>query len=181
MPVPASLRFTYEDYLRLPEVRQYEILDGELYMVPAPVPYHQRVSRRLLVPLTLFVEDHQLGVVLDAPIDVVLSATDIVQPDILFVGRERLDIIGETHLTAAPDLVVEILSPATALRDRTTKAKLYARHGVRELWLADVEARTIEILTNAGAGFERRSLFSAVETLTSPLLPGLEIPLVSVF
>jgi Uma2 family endonuclease len=181
MSMPASLRFTYEDYLRLPEIRQYEIVDGDLYMVGAPVPNHQRVSRRLLIPLTLHVEERRLGEVLDAPCDVVLSATDVVQPDILFVSKERLGIIGATHITAAPDLVVEVLSPATAERDRTTKAKLYARHGVKELWLADVETKTIEVFTNTGAGFERMARYSATETLKSVLLPDLEISLAAVF
>lgn len=181
MPVPASLRFSYEDYLRLPEVRQYEILDGELYMVPAPVPYHQRVAVNLTFALLGFVRPRDLGEVLDAPCDVVLTATDVVQPDVLFVSKDRVAIIGETHLTAAPDLVAEVLSPATAERDRTTKAKLYARHGVKELWLADPAAKTIEVLVNRGQGFERVARYGQAETLKSVLLPDLEIPLASVF
>ena len=181
MTAPASLRFTYDDYLLLSEDRRYEIIDGDLFMTPAPTPYHQLVSANLGSALRDFVLERQFGRVLYAPCDVVLSATDIVQPDILFVAADRLSIIGEKYISEAPDLVVEVLSPATALRDQNLKTKLYARFGVRELWIADPERKTVEVLVNAGNGFRRESLFDADDTLRSPLLPGLEIPIAEVF
>src|SRR6266496_19293 len=100
MAVAPSLRYTYDDYLLLPEDRRYEILDGDLFMTPAPTPYHQLVSKRIEFPLDEHVRRNQLGEVLDAPCDVVLSSTDIVQPDILFIAAERLSIIGEKFITA---------------------------------------------------------------------------------
>lgn len=181
MSVPAALRFTYQDYLLLPEDRRYEILDGDLFRTPAPTPYHQRVSRNIEVMLDSYVRSHGLGEVLDAPCDVVLSATDVVQPDILFIVTDRLSIIGEKYISQAPDLVVEILSPATAERDRSLKTKLYARFGVRELWIADPEAKTIEVLVNTREGFRRDALFGRGQVLRSPLLPGLEISINQVF
>jgi Uma2 family endonuclease len=181
MTVSPALRFTYDDYLLLPEDRRYEIIDGDLFMTPAPTPYHQLVSINLGSSLRDFVLEHRLGRVLYAPCDVVLSPTDVVQPDILFVASDRLSIIGEKYISEAPDLVVEILSPATADRDQDLKKKLYARFGVREFWLADPEKKTVEVFVNTTEGFRRESLFGAGETLRSPLLPGLEIPLAEVF
>lgn len=181
MTVPASLRFTYQDYLLLPEDRRYELVDGDLYMTPSPATRHQRISRNLELILHLHVTERDLGEILDAPCDVVLSATDVVQPDILFVSKERLSIIGEQNVSAAPDLVVEILSPATQDRDRGIKAKLYARAGVKELWIVDPETRTIEVMTNREEGFRREALHDKMGTLRSPLLTALEIPLEKVF
>ncbi len=80
-----ALRFTYQDYLQLPEDRRYEIVDGDLYIVPAPIPYHQKVSRNLEFQLHQHVQAHDLGEVFDAPCEVLLSKTDVVQPDILFI------------------------------------------------------------------------------------------------
>lgn len=139
MTTSASLRFTYDDYLLLPEDRRYEVIDGDLLTTPTPGTPHQRIVGNLYLRLCLYVEDHQLGEVLIAPCDVVLSPTDVVQPDLLFVAASRAAIVGEKFISAAPDLVVEVLSPSTEDRDRTVKTKLYARFGVRELWIADPE------------------------------------------
>ena len=181
MGASTALRFTYQDYLLLPEDRRYEVIDGDLFMTPAPTPYHQLVSKRIGHVLDDFVEKNRLGMVLYAPCDVVLSETDVVQPDILFVSAGRLAIVGEKFISAAPDLIVEVLSPATETRDRVAKTKLYAKKGVRELWFADPEAKTIELLVNSGEGFRREALAGSTETLRSVLLEGLEIPLDSVF
>ncbi len=181
MTCSTALRFTYQDYLLLPEDRRYEVIDGDLFMTPAPTPYHQLVSKRIERMLDDFVEKNHLGLVLYAPCDVVLSETDVVQPDILFISAGRLSVVEEKFVSAAPDLVVEVLSPATATRDRVAKSKLYARTGVRELWIADPVARTIEVLVNSQEGFRRDALVGETETLRSVLLAGLEIPLSAVF
>ncbi len=181
MPITKAHPFTYEDYLLLPEDRRYEIIDGELFMTPSPTTYHQRI----ILNLTRLVDDHvrtqKLGEVLFAPCDVVLSQVDIIQPDILFVSAERRAIIGEKYVSAAPDLVVEVLSPSTAQRDQTLKSKTYERYGARELWIASPEARTIEVLVNSESGFRREAIYGYGDTLRSPLLPGLQIPLDKVF
>ena len=181
MTASTALRFTYQDYLLLPEDRRYEVIDGDLFMTPAPTPYHQLVSKRIERLIDDFVEQNRLGLVLQAPCDVVLSETDVIQPDILFVSAGRLSIVGDKFISGAPDLVVEVLSPATETRDRVAKAKLYAKNGVRELWIADPEARTIELLVNSGEGFRREALAGANERLRSVLLEGLEIPLDAIF
>lgn len=181
MSVPESLRFTYEDYLLLPEDRRYEIVDGELFLTPAPTPYHQTIAMRLGFLLHAFVERQNSGQVFIAPCDVVLSRFDVLQPDIFFVSAERVSIIGEKYVSEAPDLVVEVLSPSTADRDQVAKAKQYARFGVAEMWIADPKANTIEVFVNSSEGFRREVLYAGADVLHSPILPGLEIPLDRVF
>ncbi len=181
MALPAALRLTYSDYLLLPEDRRYQLFDGDLFMTPAPTTSHQRISRNIEFLLHMHVSERGLGEILDAPCDVVLSQVDVVQPDILFVSRERASIVREAGLFGAPDLVVEILSPATVARDREVKPKLYARHGTRELWIVDPEARTIEVHVNQGEGFRCMATYAPPEELRSPLLPDLSVPLEKVF
>ena len=93
-----------------------------------------------------------MGKIYVAPFDVVLSDTDVVQPDVIFVSNQRSDIITADNVRGAPDLVVEILSPATAERDRTLKLDLYAQHGVQEYWIVDPDPKTITVLVRAGKG-----------------------------
>lgn len=181
----AAIKFTYEDYKSLGESERerYELLEGELVMVPSPTPYHQDISRELLRRLDEHVRAQKLGKVYAAPLDVVLSEQIVVQPDLLFISQEQKGIIAEDEIRGAPDLVVEILSPYTAGRDRTLKKKLYARHGVKEYWLVDPEEKTIEVLALGQRGYERVALYKdkGRGTLESPLLPGLKIPLGGIF
>ncbi len=113
-----------------------------------------------------------LGAVYDAPFDVILSEEDVVQPDIVFVAAEHRHRLRPEGLRGAPDLVVEILSPATAERDRGVKQHLYFKYGVREYWLVDPEGQTVEVLTRGEAGFVTVARLSPGRTLASPLLPG---------
>lgn len=176
-----SLGFTYQDYLLLPEDKRYEIVDGHLFMTPAPGTNHQRLLGRLY----RFLDDHiragLLGEVLISPCDVVLSDTDIVQPDLLFIAKQRQEIVGQKYVSAAPDLVVEILSESTAKRDRGIKAKLYERAGVNELWIVDPWEKTVEIFVRGEGGFFTHARFASSDTLVTPTFPGLEIPLSEVF
>jgi Uma2 family endonuclease len=179
------IKFTYEDYKSLPEseTKRYELLEGELVMVPSPTPYHQGILRNLLRLLDEHVRSHRLGRVYPAPLDVVLSEHNVVQPDLLFISQERMDIIAEEAVCGAPNLVVEVLSEATRERDRAYKRTLYARHGVKEYWLVDPGTKIIEVLKLGKRGYERAGLYSAKEgeALASPLLSGLEIRLSEVF
>ena len=174
------LRFTYRDYLLLPEGDRRELIEGDFYVVPAPSFRHQIISRNLGTLLWEFVRGEGLGQVVWAPTDVVLSLESVVQPDILFISNERRGIITEDNVSGAPDLVVEILSPSTAERDRELKRTLYARYGVREYWIVDPEDSSVEVMALEEAGFvsARRYTSGQVE---SPLLPGLAIPLGEIF
>jgi Uma2 family endonuclease len=175
------VKFTYKDYMSAPEDKRYELLDGDLIVVPAPDMEHQDTSRNIVFPLGAFVRERSLGYVYYAPCDVVLSDTDVVQPDLLFISKERSHIITRRNIQGAPDLVIEILSPGTAERDRNFKRRLYERHGVREYWMADPYARTIEVLALGERGFELVAVYHYGEVLTSPLLEGLRLDLREVF
>lgn len=139
---------TYDDLLQMPDDgKRYEIIDGELYVSPSPIPKHQELLGRLHVIMSLFVAEHGQGKVYVAPLDVRLAEHDVVEPDMLFISTERIGIIGETMITGAPDLVIEVLLPSTRARDESLKADLYARAGVQEYWLVDPQAQTLVIHT----------------------------------
>lgn len=173
MTVPnPHIKFTYVDYVNAPEDKRHELLDGDLVVTPAPGERHQSVSVLLASRLLLFATENRLGRVYSAPFDVVLSNTDVVQPDLLFVSNERRHVITAANVQGAPDLVVEILSPSTAERDLTFKRSLYARHGVREYWIVDTEASTVTVLRLREGEFETADTYGAGDTLTSPTLRG---------
>ena len=184
--VNPNVRFTYDDYQSLPESmeKRYELLDGDMVMVPAPTTSHQRASRNLGFLLLQFVRESRLGEIFYAPVDVVFGQGDqreVVQPDILWISRERNDIITEQEIQGAPDLVIEILSPGTEERDRGYKKALYARHGVKECWIVDPVAQTIELYVPDELGIKLHASFRNGETLTSPLLPGLQLDTSEIF
>ena len=168
-------KLTYDDYRSAPEDRRHELLDGDLVVAPAPSLRHQRVLRALARLLDRFAEETGLGEVLFAPCDVVLSDTDVVQPDLLFIsrGREHLVRNGD-NVQGAPDLVVEILSPATAGRDRGYKRVLYARHGVAEYWIVDPVAETIWVHLPREGSLVVTQTCGRGQTLRSPTLQGFE-------
>ena len=180
----ARRKLTYEDYLLFPEDgKRHEILDGEHYVMPAPSFSHQGISGNLYVSLRLFVREHRLGFVRYAPLDVLLSEHDIVQPDLLFISNERAGIVKEPNVHGAPDLVVEILSDSSRQRDEILKRHLYERSGVLEYWLVDPIRRTLRVLRRSGVGFLAAQEVSAAagDVLTTPLLPGFEIRVSEIF
>ena len=176
-----QIKFTYRDYINAPEDKRYELLNGELVVVPSPRTGHQTISRNLEMILWTFIKQAELGELFHAPLDVVLSDTDVVQPDILFISKDREQIITEDNIRGAPDLVVEILSPSTAERDRTYKLALYSLHGVREYWLVDPDARTVVVMELTEEGFRTTASYGETETAISPLLEGLTVDLSEVF
>jgi Uma2 family endonuclease len=177
----ANIRFTYHDYLMLPEDKRYEILDGDLCMAASPNIKHQRISQRLLFALVQHVEKSKLGEVFNAPCDVVLSEENVVQPDIMFVSTGRGAIVGEKNLQGVPDLAIEILSDASRKRDLEIKRKIYARFGIREYWIVDPDAETIEVLVLSEIGYLRHGAYKKADCLSSPLLPSLQLQLSSIF
>lgn len=173
-----KLVLTYPDYLRMPEDRnRRELLGGDLYVTPAPSPAHQRVVANLIEVLNRWVNTHGLGRVFGAPIDVVLSELDVVQPDVIFVSSSRLAIVTAQSLQGAPDLVVEVLSPSTAPVDRGRKMELYARSGVQEYWLVDPDQHLVEQDLREGEGFRLVARATEEASFTSVLLNGLRVEL----
>ncbi len=179
MPVP---RITYQDYLQLPEGGRWEVLEGDLRMVPAPGELHQRVSSGLYDALKAFVKQHGLGRVYYAPMDVILAEDSVLQPDLLLIRKDRLSILVPEGVRGAPDLVIEVLSPGpTAARDRGIKRHLYGRYGVQEYWLVDPDARTVEVTVADDGELRTWQVFRAGDRVQSPLLPGFELVLEELF
>ena len=174
-------KLTYADYLKTSDDERYELLNGELVMPPAPLTGHQMISMALASRLYLYVNERGMGTVVAAPTDVVLSDTDVVQPDVLFVSSQRSQILTRENVRGAPDLVVEILSPATAERDRTVKLDLYAQHGVIEYWIVDSDAKTVTVLLRGEGGFGVVGVYGKGETLRSPTLTGFNVALEEIF
>lgn len=180
--IPRELRLTYDDYCRIPCTERYELIGGALRkMTPAPSVFHQEISKRLGRLLVEWIEDRNLGKVYHAPIDVVLSQYDVVQPDLLYVSQERLGIIQKANIQGAPDLVVEILSPHTVEWDRETKRPVYARYGVREMWLVDPDGRSIEVAVHDGRELATSQVYSPGATMTNNLLAGFTLAVDKLF
>ncbi len=149
-------------------------------MTPSPVPKHQIVGGNVEFALQRHVRESDLGLVLDAPTDVRFTPDNVFIPDILFITRDRLHIIGPKAIDAPPDLVVEILSPGTRQRDLATKRALYARFGVQEYWIIDPETRNVTVLGLVGDQYVPIPL-AEEGTIDSRVLPRLGLTLESVF
>ncbi|MFN3739457.1 MAG: Uma2 family endonuclease [Thermodesulfovibrionales bacterium] len=174
--------YTYKDYEKLPEGAPYQLIKGELIMSPSPIPYHQRISKRLEYILYEYAEKNKkLGEVFDAPIDVYLEETEVYQPDIIFISKERSHIIGEKKIEGAPDLVIEILSPSSAYYDLRHKMNMYAKHNVKEYWIVDPEERSIEVYENRDGKFELIEKKINNGPIHSRVIPDLEVSLEEIF
>lgn len=174
---PPQGQWTYEDYCRLPNDGWiYEVIEGELFMSPAPQTPHQRSKGNLFVAFWNYAEDYDTGMVLDAPYDVLLPGlANPVQPDIIFVIKERLDIVKDERVEGVPDIIVEVLSPWNWNMDRGKKFLIYAKAGVREYWMVDPRARTIELYGLRGSTYALIGKYGVGETVRSEVLPGFEV------
>jgi Uma2 family endonuclease len=176
----AARKMTYADYAKIPEDgNRHEILEGDWYVTPASSTDHQSVVVALTALFTNFASRTGAGRAFVAPTDVLLSPHDIVQPDVLFVAKDHASIIEQAFIRGAPDLVVEVLSPATASIDRGRKLTLYERSGVREYWIVDPQARTVEV---HDFGSPRRVMVhDDRRTVVSAALAGLRVPVAEIF
>jgi len=181
----AGMKLTYDDFVLLPDDgKRHEIIDGEHYVTPSPNTKHQQVFMNLAVAIGGWLEEHPIGRLFGAPYDVVLSLFDVVEPDLLYLSNERAaDVMTSQHLKGAPELVVEIGSPGTRARDETIKRRLYERAGVSEYWCVDPELDVVRVYRRDGDRFARPVELSreAGDVLSTPLLPGLSLPLERVF
>jgi len=173
--------YTYADYLLTPDDVRYELIDGELIVAPTPIPLHQRIGMRFTNRMGPFIEEHHLGELLAAPMEVRFSDTNVLQPDVLFSSNARSHIIGETNIQGAPDLVIEIASPSTEEHDRGVKQELYALFGVLEYWRAYPQSQTVDVIRLENGQFVTVDVYGPGATLSTPLLPGLIIDLDEIF
>jgi Uma2 family endonuclease len=176
VPGPPQGQWTYADYAALPDDGQrYEMLDGVLYMVPAPGTGHQSVNNLFAFYLTMHVQMAGLGRVFPAPYDVELAPNTVLQPDVTVVLQARQQIITPSRIIGAPDLVVEILSPGTAGHDRRGKQDAYARAGVREYWIADPAAQTVEVLRLDGVAYRVVGVYQGTAKLPSQVVANFPV------
>jgi len=181
-----AARFTIRDLDRFPDDKRYryEIIDGELHVTKAPDSDHQFISTNLIVELGTWNRATELGVVLPAP-GVVFAVDDAVIPDLIWVRAERyrsiLDSAG--HFTAAPDVVIEILSPGSAnqRRDRELKLAVYNRWAVPEYWIVNREQRQVLVYRREFDGLALTATLGEGDRLTSPQFPGFTCPVSSLF
>ena len=174
MTARLKTRLDYDDLAHAPDDgKQYELLDGDLFVTPAPSPFHQRVSKRLQRQLERYFEERGIGEVFDAPVDVILTAHDVVEPDVVVVTDARQ--ISRRGIEGAPALVVEILSPSTADRDRTLKAKRYEATGVPHYWVVDMDAQRLDCDRLSAGHYELAASASGDERLQHPDWPDLLI------
>lgn len=180
---PEQGAWTYSDWLKLPkDGYTYEIIDGVLHMSPPPLIDHQRASRDLSQALVYHVRKYNLGEVLFAPVGVHLPGQAVpVEPDILFVQRARLGIIGKKYVEGAPDLVVEILSPSNWLYDRREKMAVYRAAGVQEYWIVDPRAETVEVYSLEGDAYLLLGNYGADAVAVSEVVAGFAIGVADIF
>jgi Uma2 family endonuclease len=183
-PVSPGLKLTYDDFVLLPDDgKRHELIDGEHYVTPSPNTRHQQITGDLFALLWTHLEAHPIGRVFVAPFDVVFTQFDVVEPDILYLSNARAaEVVTPQHVHGAPELVVEVASPGTRQRDETIKRHLYERAGVSEYWVVDSETDVVRIYRRGADGFDRAIELSreAGDVLATPLLPGLDLPLVRI-
>jgi Uma2 family endonuclease len=191
--VTQTKRLAYEDYLHLPETNQrYEIIEGELIMTPSPNVRHQRLVRHIANLLDQITSEKNRGVVLVAPMDVVIKKTPILrtrQPDILFISYERIAAAGYdqnkfdllSHLEMAPELVVEVLSPHESRPRISSKLRDYHKIGVKECWLVSSETETIEVVDLSGPQIVTQAVFGIESSLASKVLEDLSLGVRQIF
>ncbi|SRR5216684_478410 len=183
-PTTPGVKLTYDDFVLFPDDGlRHELIDGEHYVTPSPNLKHQKVSGNLYLLIRSWLADHPVGRIFYAPLDVVISKHDVVEPDLLYVSHARAGVLTAANLQGAPDLVIEIGSPGTRKRDETIKRRLYERSGVAEYWVVDPELDAIRVYRRTADGFARPAELSreAGDWLASALFPGLEISLARVF
>lgn len=175
-------RYTYQDYLELPDDgNRYEIIEGELIKLTTPYIIHQTVSGNIIFELVKFIKQKKIGTIYFAPLDVVLNEINVVQPDILFISKENLQIITVKNIKGVPDLIVEIISPSTEYYDLFVKKGTYEKSGVKEYWLVDPQEQRVEIFLNVNQNFKLNQRLDREGVLKSKVLNGFEIDMETVF
>lgn len=170
-----------KDYKLLPEGSPYQLIEGELVMTPPPGTLHQIIARNLFIKISALVEKNSAGLLLFAPVDVYFDDENAFQPDIVFVSKQRRDIVKDDGIHGAPDMVIEILSPSTAYYDIKKKYKLYEKFGVREYWIVDPEMKSVELYSLTQGKFQMSAGLSEQGTVKSGILEGCEMSLEDIF
>ena len=172
---------TVEDYRLLPETGpRYQLIEGDLFMAPAPNRFHQNIALNVAVILYNYLAKHPIGSVFTAPFDVYLDEINAVQPDVVFVAKGN-DILTAQGASGAPDFVAEVLSPKTAHLDKKSKRHIYARSGIKELWLIDPDTETIHVYFLQKDAEKPAKVYGARDTFTSSTFSGLKFKGAAIF
>ncbi|HEX9891626.1 MAG TPA: Uma2 family endonuclease [Actinomycetota bacterium] len=180
---PRTTGLTYDDLLSMfPEedLTRRELIDGELFVTPSPVWRHQEVVTELIYALYGYAKETG-GRAVTGPMDTLIAADTVLQPDVLLYRAQRVSLIGERALEAPPDLVVEVSSPSTRRRDTGAKKDKYALFGVAEYWFVDLDAERVEAFRLGGGHYGAPAIYDRGDVLTSPLLPGLSLDIDALF
>lgn len=183
METTIKRKVTAAEYEMLPEGPPQQLIDGEIIMSPSPSSLHQQIIVKLTVLLENYIIKDALGQVLISPIDVFFKEDEVYQPDIIFISKERKNIIGE-NVKGVPDLVVEVLSPSNAYYDLTHKKNVYEETGVKEFWVVDPEGKSIEIYENINNRFilfSKEIYRGGSESVNSKIFSDLKIELNKIF
>jgi len=179
------VKLTYDDFVLFPDDgKRHELIDGEHYVTPSPNRKHQKISGNLFLLIGTWLEQHPIGQIYFAPFDVIFTMFDVVEPDLIYMSNERAArVLTDANVKGAPELVVEIGSEGTRGRDETIKRRLYERAGVSEYWVVDPEIDVVRVYRRGTDGFKRPIELTAEDNdvLTTPLLPGLSLPLARIF
>ena len=181
-PQTEQRRLTAADLDLVHAVREgdrVDLIGGEAFVTPAPDRDHQSALRNFLALILAALRANPSGEVWFAPYDVRLSEHDVVQPDLLYLAKERLSLSTQRGVLGPPDLVVEALSPATRDLDLGARRDLYERSGVREYWVRDPRAETVTLLRLADGSFAEAA--SEDGRLRSTVVPGLVVDPADVF
>jgi Uma2 family endonuclease len=188
--IKGNQQWNYKNYRNIQDDKRYEVLRGHRSMIPAPNEEHQRISRNVEFLIFQFIENKSLGEIYDAPFDVILDQNNVVQPDIIFISRENIKIIKEKGIFGSPDLIIEIISPSTKVRDTYEKKELYEHFKVKEYWIIDPKNKTVEIFCFnkeekyelfSNGYFDESNVITINNALKSNVLEGLDIRLDKIF
>jgi len=175
-------KYNYQDYLNLPDDgKRYEVINGELIMVAAPNTIHQNIIIKIIYEIEGYLRKQKMGKIFCAPTDIKFNDTNVVQPDILFISQDRLNIITENNIVGAPDLIMEILSPGTAYYDLLEKKELYEQCGVKEYWIVDPKKQRVDIYINVGQQFDLNQRVELEGVLKSSVMKGFEVKIENIF
>ncbi len=182
---PATIKLTYDNYVCFPDDgKRHELIDGEHHVTPAPLTKHQRISVNLVSAIHHHCQQTKQGQVFSAPTDVIFTETDVVQPDVMFLSKDRDHLITRENIQGAPDLIVEILSNSTQHRDERLKQNLYEQPGVKEYWIVVPKLDSVKLYRLHDGRYATSQKLSPEQphaTLTTLLLPTFALSLSDLF
>lgn len=173
---------TVHDYRLMPETGpRYQLVQGRFHMSPAPSRFHQQIVVNVLYLIRHHLKDNPIGFVYVSPFDVYLTDIDAYQPDVLYVSNANAAILTDAGAEGPPDLAIEVLSPKTAYLDKGSKRDVYARTGVKELWLIDPDKLLVSVYRLQKDADTPEASYDAQAEFASPLLPGVTIQCAEIF